>query len=101
MTRKKCSFEVILYIQELYNYMNSVGVHRRAQHTVTDMFVSKEVVYDISADELGKVASLVTAMMNPSVYDEKLLSYGCSHNELDGHVADEIIYQCCRVVLDY
>jgi hypothetical protein len=81
--------------------MDSVGVQRGAQHTITDMFVNNEVVFDISADELGKVASLVTATMKPSLYEQKLVDYGCSHNELDGHIADEIIDQCCRVVLDY
>lgn len=106
MTREEkinSRYEVLLHLPELKQYINDVGCRKALQQCVMDSLPCCGEIgwHDVSAEQVLDIAEHIVAILEPAVYDTSLRDYGCNHDGLVGHIADEILMGCCSIVIDY
>lgn len=102
-------FSILIDTLALERYMFEHGAE---EDNIADMHEYVEPFERLDADKLWVIAEYVLLSMGYEQKCEMANDYGCSlrdesnlfrkyTDEIIGHVADEILANCCRTVLDY
>lgn len=102
-----CTFDVILQRAELATYLQGLfdmpHQHDKIRRMISSAgFAEYAGMKSISADDLYRFAyALYGEIPEDTLYDKEEQYGEDSYEAMVGHLADEILEHCCRVVLDY
>ncbi len=95
-------FEVILYGNELYAYLDKcwVSAEKAEKFLAENGFSSEDENKTVEAEDIWKLAKRIESILDARFINELMNDYGCTRQELAWHIADEVLTYCTSTVLE-
>ena len=96
-------FEVILYGNELYAYLDKCWVSAEEAEKIlaeNGFSTEDENLKIVKAEDVWNLAKRIESILDTKFIDELMNDYGCTQEELAWHIADEVLTYCTSTVLE-